>query len=180
MGHRDKVRKLGRTRSHRESMLANMAMSLITHRVIKTTDTKAKALKPLVDRLIATAKKDTLHAKRLVARTVKNPDVFRRLFSEIVPQFADRDSGYSRVIKLGVRRGDGAAISVVELLVERPIEKSDSKAKKDKKDARGPGGRPKVTSGPKGTKASKKFSKKSQARKKGGVKQKSTQRTKSK
>ena len=64
MGHRDKVKKLGRTRSHREAMLANMAMSLLTHRVIKTTDSKAKALKPMVDRIIATAKENTLHAKR--------------------------------------------------------------------------------------------------------------------
>lgn len=64
MGHGDKVKKLGRTRSHREAMLSNMAMSLLQHRMIKTTDAKAKALRPVVDRLIATAKQDTLHAKR--------------------------------------------------------------------------------------------------------------------
>src|SRR5210317_136294 len=116
MGHRDKVKKLGRTKPHREAMLANMAMSLFTHRVIKTTDAKAKALKPLVDRLISTAKKDTLHAKRLVAKTIKNKEVHKKLFEEIVPQFTERESGFSRVIKLGVRRGDGAPISVVELL----------------------------------------------------------------
>ncbi|UCD64397.1 MAG: 50S ribosomal protein L17 [Candidatus Zixiibacteriota bacterium] len=180
MGHRDKVKKLGRTKSHREAMLANMAMSLFTHRVIKTTDAKAKALKPLVDRLIATAKQDTLHAKRMVARTVKNKRVFRKLFGEIAPQFAERDSGFSRVIKLGVRRGDGAALSVVELLVERPPEKEEAKAKKEKKDAKTAAGRPRVTAGPKGTKASKRFSKKTQARKKGGGKQKTAQRTKNK
>ena len=133
MGHRDKVKKLGRTKSHREAMMANMAMSLFTHRVIKTTDAKAKALKPLVDRLISTAKQDTLHAKRLVAKTIKNKEVHKKLFEEIVPQFTDRESGFSRVIKLGVRRGDGAPLSVVELLTEKPVEEDDSKRKKDKK-----------------------------------------------
>lgn len=136
MGHRDKVKKLGRTKSHREAMLANMAMSLFTHRVIKTTDAKAKALRPLVDRLITTAKQDTLHAKRQVARTIKNKEVFKKLFSEIVPQFADRTSGFSRVVKLGVRRGDGAPVSVVELLTEKPVEES-TKGKKDKKAKKG-------------------------------------------
>jgi large subunit ribosomal protein L17 len=136
MGHRDKVKKLGRTKSHRESMLANMAMSLFTHRVIKTTDAKAKALKPLVDRIISTAKKDTLHAKRQVARTIKNKEVHKKLFTEIMPQFTDRTSGFSRVIKLGVRRGDGAPISVVELLTAKPVEESDAKSKKAKKTAK--------------------------------------------
>ncbi len=179
MGHRDKVKKLGRTRSHREAMLANMAMSLFTHRVIKTTDAKAKALKPLVDRLIATAKRETLHAKRQVARTVKNKTVFKKLFSEIVPQFADRESGFSRVVRLGVRRGDGAPISVVELLVERPAEDAAAKAKKAKKEAKTPTGPRKITSGPKGTKASKKDAKRTQVKKKGS-KKKAMQRTKAK
>jgi len=130
MGHRDKVKKLGRTRSHREAMLANMAMSLIQHRLIKTTDAKAKALKPLIDRIISTAKKDTLAAKRQVAKTVKNKEVFKKLYSEIVPQFEDRNSGFARVIKLGVRRGDGAPMSVVELLIDKVEETDDKKGKK--------------------------------------------------
>jgi len=178
MGHRDKVKKLGRTKSHREAMLANMAMSLFTHRVIKTTDAKAKALKPLVDRIISTAKEDTLHAKRQVARTVKNKEVFKKLFSEIVPQFSERTSGFSRVIKLGVRRGDGAPISVVELLTEKPAE--DASAKKAKKEGKAATGPKKVTSGPKGTKASKKDSKRTQSKRKGGGKRRSTPGTKNK
>ncbi len=133
MGHRDKVKKLGRTKPHREAMLANMAMSLFTHRVIKTTDAKAKALKPLVDRLISTGKEDTLHAKRMVARTINNKEVFKKLFAEIIPQFTDRTSGFTRVVKLGVRRGDGAPISVVELLTEKVVEETDDKGKKSKK-----------------------------------------------
>lgn len=113
--------------------MANMAMSLFSHRIIKTTDAKAKALKPVVDRLISTAKQDTLHAKRQVARTVRQKDVFKKLFNEIVPQFADRNSGFTRVIKLGVRRGDGAALSVVELLIDKKKEETDKKAKKGAK-----------------------------------------------
>lgn len=132
MGHRDRVIKLGRTTAHREAMLANMATSLITHRTIKTTDAKAKALRPLVDRLIATAKKDTLTAKRQVARTIKDKKAFKKLFDEIVPQFSDRDSGFLRVLKLGVRRGDGAPMSLVELLTEKPPEEDEGKKKKKK------------------------------------------------
>ena len=178
MGHRDKVKKLGRTKSHREAMLANMAMSLFTHRVIKTTDAKAKALKPLVDRLIATAKEDTLHAKRQVARTVKNKEVFKKLFSEIVPQFSERTSGFSRVVKLGVRRGDGAPISVVELLTEKPAE--DTSAKKAKKESKAGTGPKKVTAGPKGTQASKKDSTRAQTKRKGSGKRRTSPGTKNK
>jgi len=130
MGHRDKVNKLGRTKAHRDAMLANMAASLFEHRMIKTTDAKAKALKPVVDRLISTAKKDTVAARRQVARTIRKKEIHKKLFEEIVPQFSDRDSGFLRVMKLGVRRGDGAPLSVVELLTEKPAEDKDSKSKK--------------------------------------------------
>lgn len=136
MGHQDKVAKLNRTKSHREAMLANMAMSLFQHRVIRTTDARAKALRPLVDRLIVTAKKNTLASKREVARTVHVKDVFTKLYGEILPQFAERTSGFTRVIKLGIRRGDGAPMSVVELLTAAPVETPDAKGKKDKKEAK--------------------------------------------
>lgn len=132
MGHQDKVVKLGRTKAHKEAMLRNMAMSLFEHRVIKTTDAKAKALRPVVDRIISTAKKGTLASKREVARTVHQKRIFKRLFEEIVPQFENRTSGFTRVIKLGVRRGDGAVVSVVELLTEKPKEEVDKKDKKAK------------------------------------------------
>jgi len=135
MGHRDKVKKLGRTKPHREAMLANMAMSLIQHRMIKTTEAKAKALRPVIDRLITTAKKGTLASKRQVAKTVHVKDIFKKFFDEIVPQFADRDSGYTRIMKLGVRRGDGAPMTVVELMIEKPKVEKDAK-KKDKKKAK--------------------------------------------
>ena len=135
MGHRDKTAKLGRTKSHREAMLANMAMSLLTHRVIRTTDAKAKALKPVIDRIISTAKKNDLSAKRQVAKKVQDKKVFKKLFDEIVPQFEGRNSGFSRILKLGVRRGDGAPMSVVELLIKasETADKKDEKGKKSKK-----------------------------------------------
>ena len=133
MGHRDKTAKLGRTKPHREAMLSNMAMSLLTHRIIRTTDAKAKALKPVIDRIISTAKKNNLSAMRQVAKKVKDKKVFKKLFNEIVPQFEGRTSGFSRILKLGVRRGDGAPMSIVELLIEAP----ETKDKKDKKDEKG-------------------------------------------
>ena len=136
MGHQDKVKKLGRTKSHREAMLANMAMSLFSHRVIKTTDAKAKALRPLVDRIISTAKKDTLASKRQVAKMVHVKEVFKKLYAEIVPQFSDRDSGFTRVVKLGVRRGDGAPVSIVELLTEKPAEETKGKKGSKKSQAK--------------------------------------------
>ncbi|MDX9858924.1 MAG: 50S ribosomal protein L17 [candidate division Zixibacteria bacterium] len=135
MGHQDKVKKLGRTKPHREAMLANMAMSLFTHRVIKTTDAKAKALRPVVDRIITLAKKDTLASKRQVARTIHVKEVFKKLYTDILPNLADRNSGYTRVVKLGVRRGDGAPVSVVELLTPAPVVTEDKKDKKAKKQA---------------------------------------------
>ena len=138
MGHRDKVRKLGRTKPHREAMLANMAMSLLEHRLIRTTDAKAKALRPVMDRLIATAKKGTLASKRQVAKTVHVKPIFKKLYDEIIPQFTDRDSGFTRVVKLGVRRGDGAPMSVIELLTERPKTETSAKGKKAKKDKKAP------------------------------------------
>ncbi|MCH7691308.1 MAG: 50S ribosomal protein L17 [candidate division Zixibacteria bacterium] len=135
MGHRDKTAKLGRTKPHREAMLSNMAMSLLTHRIIRTTDAKAKALKPVIDRIISTAKKNDLSAMRQVAKKVKDKKVFKKLFEEIVPQFEGRHSGFSRILKLGVRRGDGAPMSIVELLIEAPkaADKKDEKGKKSKK-----------------------------------------------
>ena len=133
MGHQDKINKLGRTKPHREAMLANMAMSLFQHRMIRTTDARAKALRPVVDHLISVAKKDTLASKRQVARTIHVKEIFKKFYSDIVPQFTDRNSGFTRIMKLGVRRGDGAPLSVVELLTEKPVEKSETKGKKSSK-----------------------------------------------
>ena len=156
MGHQDKTAKLNRTKSHREAMLSNMAMSLFQHRMIKTTSARAKALRPVVDRLITIAEKNTLASKRLVADTVRVKEVYTKLFTEIVPQFTDRNSGYTRVIKLGVRRGDGAPMSVVELLTAKPPIESEEKDKAAEKKGGGLKGalsRARAKAGSKGKKA---------------------------
>jgi large subunit ribosomal protein L17 len=131
MRHQMKVKKLSRTKPHREAMLNNMATSLFASRMIETTEAKAKELRRLADRLINTAKDDSLAARRLVAKTVKDRKVIKKLFTEIVPQFKNRASGFVRVAKVGHRRGDGAMLAVVELLTAKPkIEKEKGKKKK--------------------------------------------------
>lgn len=130
MQHGKKTVKLGRTTSHRDAMLANMATSLFLHERITTTTIKAKALRPLVDRLITTAKKGTLHSHREVARTIKDKQVLKKLFEEIVPKLDERTSGYSRLMRSGFRKGDGAEMAILELLVERAAEAPEKKEKK--------------------------------------------------
>lgn len=121
MGHQDKVRKLNKTKPHREAMLDNMTVSLLTHRLIRTTDAKAKVLRPVVDRLITIAKEGTLASKRRVAQVIRTRELFTAFYNDILPQLSDRNSGYTRVMKLGTRRGDGTAISVVELMIPKPV-----------------------------------------------------------
>lgn len=135
MGHLDKVKKLGRTKPHREAMLANMAMSLFLHHQIRTTDAKAKALRPVVDRILTKAREGTLSSKRKVAETVHVKHVFKKLFTDIVPNLDERTSGFTRVVKLGVRRGDGAPMSVIELIVSKKADEAEGKGKKKKKKA---------------------------------------------
>ena len=131
MRHAKRVKKLGRTKSHRKAMLANMAASLLTYQVIKTTEAKAKEVRRLADKLISLGKKGDLHAHRQVYDVIKDRKLVKKLFDEIAPQFADREGGYTRVSKLGPRRGDGAPLSVVELLLER-APKEEKKGKKGK------------------------------------------------
>ncbi|MGB7061974.1 MAG: 50S ribosomal protein L17 [Candidatus Zixiibacteriota bacterium] len=131
MRHAKRVKKLGRTKSHRKAMLANMAASLLTYQVIKTTETKAKEVRKLAEKLITLAKRGDLHAHRQVYDVVKDRKLVKKLFDEIAPKFADREGGYTRVSKLGPRRGDGAPVAVVELLLEKPA-KEEKKGKKRK------------------------------------------------
>lgn len=135
MRHQKKTHKLNRPKPHRESMLANLATDLFEHRVIETTHARACELRRLADRLITIAKADSLAARRLVGRTIRVKSVHKKLFTEIIPNLQDRNSGYIRVVKKLIRRGDGATISVVELLTPRP-EKLDEKAEKAAKKGR--------------------------------------------
>ena len=116
MRHRKKGRKLQRTASHRRAMLRNLATSLFRHERIETTTAKAKELRPYAERLITLARRGDLHARRLVARKIQDREVLVKLFDEISPRYAERPGGYTRILKLGNRKGDAAEISLIELV----------------------------------------------------------------
>jgi large subunit ribosomal protein L17 len=116
--HRAKHRQLSRTASHRKALLANMATSLFRHDRIETTEAKAKELRPYAERLITLARRGDLHARRLVERRIKDREVTHRLFAELGKRFAARPGGYTRIVKLGHRPGDGADVARIELLSE--------------------------------------------------------------
>ncbi len=116
MRHRKKGRKLSRTASHRRATLRNMAQSLFTHGRIETTTAKAKELRPYAERLITLARRGDLHARRLAGAKIGDRAVLGRLFDEIGPRFADRPGGYTRILKLGARKGDAADMSLIELV----------------------------------------------------------------
>jgi large subunit ribosomal protein L17 len=118
MRHRAKGRQLSRTSSHRRALLNNMAASLFAHGRIVTTEAKAKELRPFAEKLITLARRGDLHARRLVERRIHDREILGRLFSEIGPRFAARPGGYTRILKLGHRSGDGADVARIELLSE--------------------------------------------------------------
>lgn len=116
MRHRKKGRPLSRTASHRSAVLRNLATSLFRHERIETTTAKAKELRPYAERLISLAKRGDLHARRLAARKIADREVLGRLFDELGPRYAERPGGYTRVLKVGRRRGDAAEMSLIELV----------------------------------------------------------------
>jgi large subunit ribosomal protein L17 len=118
MRHRAKGRQLSRTSSHKRALLNNMAASLFEHGRVVTTEAKAKELRPFAEKLITLARRGDLHARRLVERRIKDRDTLGKLFSEIGPRFAARPGGYTRILKMGHRSGDGADIARIELLSE--------------------------------------------------------------
>ncbi len=118
MRHRAKGRQLSRTSSHKRALLNNMAASLFAHGRVVTTEAKAKELRPFAEKLITLARRGDLHARRLVQRRIKDRDTLGKLVSEIGPRFAARPGGYTRILKLGHRPGDGADIARIELLSE--------------------------------------------------------------
>lgn len=118
MRHRAKGRQLSRTSTHKKAMLRNMAASLFRHDAIVTTEAKAKELRPYAERLITLARRGDLHARRLVERRIQDREVLGRLFKEIGPRFAARPGGYTRILKMGHRPGDGADVARIELLSE--------------------------------------------------------------
>ncbi|MCE0510214.1 50S ribosomal protein L17 [Microbacterium sp. KKR3/1] len=122
--------RLGGGPAHERLMLANLAAALYTHKSIKTTETKAKRLRPLAERLITFAKRGDLHARRRVLSVIGDKEVVHILFSEIAPLVAEREGGYTRITKVGNRKGDNAPMAVIELVLEpvTPKAKSTKKA----------------------------------------------------
>jgi large subunit ribosomal protein L17 len=116
MRHHKAGRQLGRTASHRKAMLANMSAALFEQKHIKTTEAKAKEAGRVTEKLITLAKKGTVHARRIALKSLRHRDVVNLLFDEIAPKFIDRPGGYTRVIKLGQRQGDGAQMAILELV----------------------------------------------------------------
>ncbi len=126
--------RLGGGPAHERLLLANLAAALYTHKSIKTTETKAKRLRPLAERLITFAKRGDLHARRRVLSVIGDKEVVHVLFNEIAPLVADREGGYTRITKVGNRKGDNAPMAVIELVLE-PV---TPKAKSTKKTAAAP------------------------------------------
>ncbi|HUL97883.1 MAG TPA: 50S ribosomal protein L17 [Mycobacterium sp.] len=122
--------RLGGSSSHQKAMLANLATSLFEHGRIKTTETKARALRPYAEKLITHAKKGTLHNRREVLKKIRDKDVVHTLFAEIGPFFADRNGGYTRIIKVEPRQGDNAPMAVIELVREKTATSEANRARR--------------------------------------------------
>jgi large subunit ribosomal protein L17 len=121
MRHRSKTAKLKRNASHRKALLSNLACSLIEHGRIKTTLGKAKALRPVAEKLVTLAKRDDLHSRRLAIAYLHQKDTVKKLFSEVAPASKDRQGGYCRITKLGARMSDSAPMAIIEW-VDRAVE----------------------------------------------------------
>jgi large subunit ribosomal protein L17 len=124
--------RLGGSSSHQKAILANLATSLFEHGRIKTTEPKARALRPYAEKLITHAKKGTLHNRREVLKKIRDKDVVHALFAEIGPFFADRDGGYTRIIKVEARKGDNAPMAVIELVREKTVTSEADRARRVK------------------------------------------------
>jgi large subunit ribosomal protein L17 len=123
MRHLKQGRKLGRTTAHRKALLRNLATALLEHERIITTEPKAKELRRVADKLVTLGKRGNLHARRQALQVVQSNAVVQKLFNEIAPRFAERQGGYTRILRLGYRPGDAAAMAVIEL-VDTQIEET--------------------------------------------------------
>ncbi|MCE0485190.1 MAG: 50S ribosomal protein L17 [Methylacidiphilales bacterium] len=136
MRHQKNTRKLGRTSQHRDAMLANLVASLILHKRVKTTLAKAKAARPLAEKLVTLGKGGTLHDRRLAVAKIGQKDAVGKLFQEIAPGFKDRKGGYTRIVKLGPRDSDSAPVALLEwvdYVVEAEAAPKAEKAEKAEK-----------------------------------------------
>jgi large subunit ribosomal protein L17 len=146
MRHRNTVKKMGRTSAHRKATLANLSAALLENKHIQTTEAKARIARRVTERLITLAKKDTLHARRLALQQLRQKHIVKILFEDVSPRYVDRNGGYTRMVKLGRRFGDGASMAVVELVgfetaskkqKEKEAKKEEAKKKKESKKEKG-------------------------------------------
>ena len=137
MRHQNKTVKLGRTAEHRKALLANQVCSLIEHERIKTTLAKAKAVRPLAEKMVTLGKNGSLHARRTALAVLRQKNAVKKLFDNIAPRSASRKGGYTRIIKLGQRKSDSAAIAFLEwvdaapVTEEKPVEEKGTKPQKE-------------------------------------------------
>lgn len=124
--------RLGGSSSHQKALLANLATSLFEHGRIKTTEPKARALRPYAEKLITHAKKGTLHNRREVMKKIRDKDIVHVLFAEIGPFFSDRNGGYTRIIKVESRKGDNAPMAVIELVREKTVTSEADRARRSR------------------------------------------------
>lgn len=136
MRHNVKGRKLGRTASHRKATLISLITSLLKYKRIKTTLAKAKETRVFAEKLVTKARKGDLHAKKQVMDVIKDKDVVKELFSEIIPKIGDRPGGYTRVVKLGQRMGDAAQMGIIELVDYNEVVTARAEQQKEKREAK--------------------------------------------
>ena len=129
MKHKKSGRKLGRKVAHRKALMSNLAMSLIAHKKIKTTDPKAKELRSYIEPLVTKAKKNDVHSRRQVLRFISHKPTVRELFDVVAPSFSGRNGGYTRITKLGFRDNDCAPVSLIEFVdvINNNSEKNENK-----------------------------------------------------
>jgi len=136
MRHNVKGRKLGRTASHRKATLISLITSLLKYKRIKTTLAKAKETRVFAEKLVTKARKGDLHAKKQVMEVIKDKEVVKELFSEILPKIGDRPGGYTRVVKLGHRIGDAAQMAIIELVDYNEVVTARAEQQKEKREAK--------------------------------------------
>lgn len=128
MRHQNRVAKLGLPSSHRKAVLANLVRQMIIHAKVRTTDARAKEVRRLVERLITYAKRNTVHTRRLAYNLLQDRALVQKLFDHIAPQYTNRNGGYTRIIKLGYRENDNAAVSLLEF-IDYKLSDEEKKAK---------------------------------------------------
>lgn len=133
MRHLNSGRKLNRTSAHRKALLRNLVTSLIEHEHVKTTDAKAKELRRVADRMVSLGKRGTLAARRRAASFIRKRAVVQKLFAEVAERFRDRPGGYTRIVKIGIRHGDAAPMSVIELTDRGESSRAEADKKRERR-----------------------------------------------